>query len=120
MMILKDNQTRLIEASIDALWLKKQVISNNIANIDTPNFKASQVRFETVLERSAANPNRNVETLQVQIQQDRSTSINPNGNNVNLETEQLALWETYAHYSFLVQNMSKRISNLRYVINNTK
>lgn len=118
-MILKDSQTRLVEASIDALWLKKRVVSNNIANIDTPNFKASQVTFESVLERSATHPNREIETLQVQVQQDQSTSITPNGNNVNLETEQLALWETYAHYSFLVQNMSKRISNLRYVINNT-
>ncbi len=42
------NQINLIEKGLDASWKKNEVIANNIANADTPGFKASHVEFESV------------------------------------------------------------------------
>jgi len=42
------NDIQLLEKGIDASWLRNQVISNNIANVDTPGFKSSKVEFESV------------------------------------------------------------------------
>lgn len=35
-MVLNNKHFKMVQASVDALWLKQRVISNNIANIDTP------------------------------------------------------------------------------------
>ena len=40
------------------------------------------------------------------------------GNNVQVESEELELWKTYVEYSTLTSRMSKKFSSLRYVINN--
>ncbi len=47
--------TNTAEASLDALWTKTQVIANNMANVDTPGFKASTVGFEQVLSEKSAS-----------------------------------------------------------------
>jgi len=118
-MVLNDNHFKIMQASVDALWIKQRVISNNIANIDTPNFKASQVSFRHVLHKKNQAHHQSLSKIQIDIHKDETISQRLDGNNVDLEKEQLALWETYAHYSYLTQNMSKSIQNLRYVINNT-
>lgn len=61
-MLFDNYSTLTAQASLDSLWLKTQVIANNLANSDTPNFKASSVSFEQVLgeksraRKSSANP----------------------------------------------------------------
>lgn len=42
------NQVNIMEKGLDASWLRNEVISNNIANVDTPDFKGSQVDFEHI------------------------------------------------------------------------
>jgi flagellar basal-body rod protein FlgB len=37
----------LIERSLDVESLRRKVISNNIANVDIPHFKRSEVNFES-------------------------------------------------------------------------
>lgn len=119
-MVLNNRNFKMVQASVDALWLKQRVISNNIANIDTPNFKASEVSFRHVLSnKTNEQGEREVSKVRINITQNNAFSSRLDGNNVDLEKEQLALWETFAHYTFLTQNISRSISNLRYVINNT-
>ncbi len=42
------NQVNIMEKGLDASWTRNEVISNNIANADTPDFQASQVNFEEI------------------------------------------------------------------------
>lgn len=118
-MILNDKHFKTMQASLDALWIKQKVVSNNIANIDTPNFKASKVSFQHVLNEKNKEGKATSLAVQIRIDQDTTTSARVDGNNVDLEKEQLALWETYAHYSYLSQHISKTLNQMRYVINNT-
>ncbi len=42
----------LLQKGMDAAWLRNEVISNNIANAETPNFKSSSVAFETMFKKA--------------------------------------------------------------------
>ena len=119
-MIFQNNNFKVLQSSLDALWIKQKVISNNIANYETPGFKASRVNFNDVLKTKIENGiqvEKNV--LEVEIIQDKSLSSRLDGNNVDIEKEQLEMWETYAQYTYLSQNIAKELKNMSYVINNT-
>jgi len=119
-MIFQDNNFKVLQSSLDALWIKQKVITNNIANYETPGFKASKVSFKEVLKQEIENGvsmERNV--LEVEISKDESISNRLDGNNVDIEKEQLDMWDTYAQYTYLSQNISKQLNNMSYVINNT-
>ncbi len=130
-----DSQASLAaQASLDALWLKTQVISNNLANSDTPGFKASNVSFEQVLEGAAAQTRQqNTEGREVgetgtggvrgyraRITTDPTTSVRNDGNNVSLEREQTELWKTYAQYSYLLDRVSGHFSSINTAITNMR
>ena len=37
------NKTLMLEKALDAAWMRNETISNNIANVNTPDFKKSYV-----------------------------------------------------------------------------
>ena len=107
--------TQAMEKSLDALWLRTKVITNNIANYETPGYKAKEVSFQQVLTAAQAGgePQLAFRTL---VTESRDTTIRPDGNNVNMDKEQLELWRTQSQYAYLVQKLNGQYSNLRYVI----
>lgn len=135
-----DNTTmRLMRAALDGLALRQQVTSNNIANAETPGFKASVVRFEEQLQR-ALDPGSEFDGRPSELQLvrthvghltvDRQTerSLTPtveqisntvsrnDGNNVNMEREMITLADTALHYRALTRLLAKRFSMLRAAI----
>lgn len=42
----------VLDKAADASWLRNEVISNNIANADTPGYKRQDVDFESQLEKA--------------------------------------------------------------------
>ena len=46
------NSIDLLQKGMDAAWLRNEVITNNIANAETPNFKSSSVAFETMFKKA--------------------------------------------------------------------
>lgn len=132
-MLFDTKNTLTAEASLDSLWLKTQVISNNLANVDTPGFKASNVTFEQSL-RNAALEIQNKEGHEVsaggrsgtsggwqaRVTTDDTVSTRVDGNNVSLEREQAELWKTYAQYSYLLDRLGGHYSSINTVIQNMK
>ena len=53
------------------------------------------------------------------VEEDGTTQARPDGNNVQVEKEELELWKAYTQYAALTGRVSGRLSTLRYVINNT-
>ena len=53
------------------------------------------------------------------VEEDAATQARPDGNNVQVEKEELELWKAYSQYSALTMRMSGKLTTLRYVINNT-
>ena len=44
--------TNILDKAADASWMRENVITNNIANIDTPGYKRQDIDFESVLQKA--------------------------------------------------------------------
>ena len=113
-----------LQAAMSGLAARQRTIANNIANVDTPNFKASEVRFEDALKsaisRGQANSAADQSSLNRSISRSSlldATSTRADGNNVDIDREMELLGEANLNYSALTQVMSTRIGILRSVIN---
>ncbi len=52
---LTANNMHMLESSMDYLWTKQSVIADNVANAETPNYKAKYVQFETGFQATLIN-----------------------------------------------------------------
>ena len=111
-----------IRAALTGLSSRQRTIANNVANVDTPNFKASEVRFEDAL-RSAMTRQPGSPPSQASLNALASrasfvdgTTTRADGNNVDIDREMELLGETQLNYSALTQVMSTRLGILRSVV----
>lgn len=92
--------------ALDGLSLRQNVIADNIANVDTPDFRATSVDFETSL-RSAiedgAPAEASVSTTPT------LTPVGANGNNVDLRKETMAAMQTVFQYQMLTRAVGDRM-----------
>jgi flagellar basal-body rod protein FlgB len=117
----------VLDKAADASWLRNEAISNNIANVDTPNYKRQDVAFESELKK-ALGYNRyqstdskvsNVKTsqLQPQVYTDYSEySYRLDGNNVDIENENVMLAENQLKYQGLLTSINQEFQNLQAVM----
>lgn len=122
----------LREKTLDAAWIRNEVIANNIANVDTPNFKKSTVNFEEYLDdamddsgfkgnttdkRHTQIGKKNVDDISIKITKDYSElSTRLDGNNVDIETEMAAMAKNSIRYNTLVQSINNSYQRLKSVI----
>ncbi len=111
---------RYIRLALDGLAARQRAISNNVANVDTPRFKASDVPFERVLQdavrqhgfgRAATDPT--LRAMALRPEQTRDTSLRADGNNVDVDREMVQLADATLRFGALAQAMSSRLSILR-------
>lgn len=122
---LFDNKLQtLSEQALDASWYKQRVISNNIANVSTPDYKAKTVEFGLVLEEEVckckyhtpANKDKGKVSLKVSTTYETNTNQLLNGNNVDIEKEQLDLADVQYQYSALMDQMNNNYAMIRTAI----
>jgi flagellar basal-body rod protein FlgB len=82
--VLDDVSSLTLQTAILGLGQRQQVIANNIANSETPNFTASSVQFESALASAVAQGDPSAASTSVTPTTDPA---GPNGNNVVLENE---------------------------------
>ena len=102
---VSDAVSEVLHAALNGLSTRQNVTSNNIANIDTPNFRATSVDFEASLREAidAGGVQDNVlPSLAVQ-DTPTDTPVGANGNNVDLRKEQVAMIQTQYQYQVLGQ-----------------
>ena len=108
-----------IRAALSGLAARQRKIANNVANVDTPNFKASEVRFEQALQsaisRHGLSPSSQpaLTAAATRVTPVDTTATRADGNNVDIDREMEMLGETTLTYSALSQAMSTRLSILR-------
>jgi flagellar basal-body rod protein FlgB len=122
-----------LQGAIDTSNLRQKVISNNIANAETPNFKRSEVAFETILEQEMSGdsgslvgsrtdprhfyigPN-SASTSTPQVNTDQNTTYNNNLNNVDIDREMSQLAQNQLKYNALIQQLNHDIKMKRLVV----
>ena len=120
-----------LEKGLDACALRNQVISNNIANADTPGFKTSSVKFEEYVQEAleggdsamekTRGKHRSIGTSELddvapQVVANSDTSMRMDGNNVDIEYEMNELAKNNIEYYALLQKVNSEFSQLRTAI----
>lgn len=130
MNIFDDRTYRLLKRALDASYLRQQAISNNVANINTPNYKADRVVFEEELKKSMSAFNISLKATHAnhiglqeasdkvapRLVKDQSPAMRNDGNNVDIDMEMANLAANQILYNALVQQTNQKISTLRHVI----
>ncbi|MBC7084072.1 MAG: hypothetical protein H5T95_11400 [Firmicutes bacterium] len=111
--VLGDHTLVALSKALDALSLRHEVIADNIANVNTPGFKARRVRFEEQLK--AAISRGDPASCRPVIEED-SLEVRCDGNSVDIDLEMASLAETTVAYSAISRLVSERFNLLKYVI----
>ena len=111
-MLFDTRSLGMMRSSLEGLSVQQQVILHNLANLDTPGYKAKYVSFEDTLKGMGDRYD-----LKAHVITDEATSIRPDGNNVDADTESLKLYQNYVQQLALYQKISGQFTNLRYVLN---
>ena len=117
------NYINVLDKAADASWIRNEVLSNNIANVDTPNFKRQDVAFEQYLMaqlEGADSANLSKVVANVDLDSITSTTYtDPNtlsyrldGNNVDIDTENVELASNQLKYQALINSISNEFNML--------
>jgi flagellar basal-body rod protein FlgB len=117
-MFFQGKPFKAMEAGVAATWLQQKVHTHNLANYDTPEYKAKGLVFSETLSRARGADGKRRAGISVQLVEDDTLTIRPDGNNVNSDTESLSLYKAYIHYSMLLDKIKSEVNNHNYVLNN--
>ncbi|MDK2936913.1 MAG: flagellar basal-body rod protein FlgB [Eubacteriaceae bacterium] len=126
--------TAIFQKALDGTWTRQQAISNNIANSETPRYKALEVDFETSLNNalykisSGTNGQDKSKQSAVQTIMDSDirtesydlTSNQLDQNNVDLDSENIDMAKTVTQYYYLVSGINSSFSRIKYALSEGK
>jgi flagellar basal-body rod protein FlgB len=123
-------KTSLLEKSLNASWYRNEAISQNIANIDTPNYKRKTIAFEEYLsnytnslegirtdERHMVIGNSNYGDVEPVLKVDNEElEMRIDGNNVDIDNEMALMAQNSLKYNVLAQRISSDFKSIKSVI----
>lgn len=116
------NYINVLNKAADASWIRNEVIANNIANNDTPDYKRQDVVFESYLQKAMSGEgnldkkvsNMNLSRLNATVYTDlKELSFRLDGNNVDIATETANLAENQIRYYTLLDSMTQEFSRIK-------
>ena len=124
------NYVNVLDKAADGAWMRNQAIANNIANVDTPGYKRQDVSFEAELKHALkASKYVSLDEKVDHLNQNGLSRINPrtysdysgysyrlDGNNVDVDTENVELASNQLKYNALVQSINEEFNNIKTVL----
>lgn len=110
---------QVLATALDGVSARQRVIADNIANVDTPGFRATSVDFETQLKAAIEDGDftRAADTGQAAsvaiTSTPTETPVGANGNNVDLRKETMAAVQSQFQYQVLTRAVSERYSVIK-------
>ena len=114
----------ILDKAADASWMREKTIAHNIANVDTPGYKRRDIEVDTTLkqaiEKTKANnlhgavTNLDVASLQPKVFTDYAGySYRLDGNNVDVDTENVELASEQIKYQALTESISSEFARFK-------
>ncbi|HEY8464410.1 MAG TPA: flagellar basal body rod protein FlgB [Bacillota bacterium] len=126
---LETPNSRLLERAMDLAALRAEVLSHNIANLNTPNFKRSDVDFTAILAETLHQKeislerthrghlsNLTFDSLKPRIIKETNSKERSDGNNVDVEFEMAQIAENSLYYQTLTMLWKKEMAKLKMAI----
>ena len=121
------NYVNVLDKAADASWRREALISNNIANVDTPGYKRRDLDFQSLLKAEMGRTK--FDSLDQKINQLDLTKLSPlsyrdmisysyrlDGNNVDIDTENVELASEQIRYQAVTTGISQEFSRMQTVI----
>ncbi len=116
----------LLTSAANYSWKRNEVISSNIANVDTPEYKRQDVSFESVLSNAVAKAGTSSKSLTQTVRDidynnlkptvytDNSTlSYRTDGNNVDIDTENVELASNQLYYQGVTDSIKMSFERIK-------
>lgn len=127
---LFDKTTKSLGAAVQFRQMRQNVINSNIANAETPGYKAKRLDFEEALSRAvdiyglgrmsadhpdhfAVNGNA-ISKVRADVYDNPDIALNNDGNTVDLEREMAELADNSIVYKAAIQLINKKLGGLAY------
>jgi flagellar basal-body rod protein FlgB len=113
----------LVEKALNIRTSYHKVISGNIANVETPGYKAKDMDFKREIDRvmhSGANSSAIGGDVEVKENQENDGLSSIDGNTVSVENEIVKLTENQVMFHSLIQVAAKRFSMMKFMISEGK
>ncbi len=115
----------LLKTALEVSSVRKDVISNNLSNINTKNFKRSSVKFEEFLnskvKRASLKTTNEKHILlkneSYEIVKDKGTSMRSDGNNVDIDIEKANQASNTLMYNALISSINNKFQLASLAIN---
>ena len=135
-MDVNDKTLKALTTALNFREMRQELISSNVANANTPGFKAKKLDFEEALARALdvdGNMQMNAtdgrhynvgsggfNNLEPEIYDNPNGVVSENGNTVDVEAEMAQMAENKLMYDALVQLINKKMGIMKYAINSEK
>lgn len=126
------NTINLLQSALNASSLRQQVISNNLANAETPGYKTKKVAFESILKQKLADQSTFVgkrtdsrhffigdssDLPTAQVLEDSDSIMQNNENNVDVDKEMTNMGKNALWYNSLTQQLNNQFQEFSIAIN---
>jgi len=124
-----------MQKNLDILTHRMDIIGQNISNVNTPHYKAKKLEYENLFLEKLAQINnsyalqmrysgekgkerlqRELKSIKPEIFTDRITETKVDGNNVDIEYENIQKARTQIQYNFMVRKITDEYNLLRHAI----
>ena len=130
---LFDKTINALDTAIDMRLLRQNVVSSNIANAETPGYKAKKMDFEQALSRALDIEGKGkmhstdekhyllgqgpIANVRADVYDNPDINVSNDGNTVDLEREMAELASNSIMHRAAVQLINKKLAALKYVAN---
>ncbi len=127
-----DKTIKVLASALNFRQMKQEIISSNIANADTPEYKAKRLNFEEALKRAInVDQQQNMriddtrhydvggggfKNLQPEVINDPNGMVSEDGNTVNRDEELARLAENRVLYNAAVELLNKKLAIMKYAL----
>ena len=111
-----DVTTNVIHSALSGLAARQRTIADNVANVNTPGFRASRVQEDALRSAVADGAGAGGEAAAARVAPTVAQSLEPtrqDGNNVNLDRETLLNVDTGLRYSLMLRAADHSFGVLR-------
>lgn len=135
-MNVNDKTLKALASAIKFREMRQEIISSNVANSETPGYKAKRLDFESALARALdvdGEMGMKVESgkhydvgsggfdnLQPELINDPNGIVSEDGNTVDREAEMAKMTENKIMYDALVQLVNKKMGLMKYAVQSEK
>jgi flagellar basal-body rod protein FlgB len=115
-MNIASQKDQLLINLLSATTLRYRVLTNNLANQNTPGYTRKTVGFEDLLSRELEERQPDLLSIAPQVEEDLVSPATPDGNNVSMELELNGIMQNRLRYETYASILTGRMELLRTAI----